>query len=150
MPQHTVTIGGRSFDVVCQAGQEPYLESAASILDSEAQKLTTGEGRITESQLLLMSGLLLADRVAAAEEGLANAQKEGSGHQEAIDQVKAKLRKAEVDHTALQGQLAQLNAQIEDLKLKHSEALAGERQARETAEAQIEKMVMDLESALSA
>lgn len=68
MAELTITIGGRDFEVVCGEGQEPYLRSAAGMLDQEAQKLDQSQGRITESRMLLMAGLMLADRTAAVED----------------------------------------------------------------------------------
>lgn len=70
MPDLSITIGGKSFEVACQPGEEPFLRSAAAMLDAEAQPLVTQMGRMTESRLLLMSGLMLADRTAALEEEL--------------------------------------------------------------------------------
>ena len=37
MPDVTIEIGGREFSVACQAGEEPFLHSAARMLDAEAQ-----------------------------------------------------------------------------------------------------------------
>ena len=75
MSQVTIQIGGRSFDVVCQEGEESYLKTAAAMLDQEAQKLESSGARITESRMLLMAGLLLADRTAASEEKLSKSDK---------------------------------------------------------------------------
>ena len=33
MPEVTISIGGRNFDVACQDGEEQYLHSAAKMLD---------------------------------------------------------------------------------------------------------------------
>ncbi|PIB24942.1 hypothetical protein BFP76_07250 [Amylibacter kogurei] len=68
MAEVTITIGGRDFQVVCQEGQQEYLYSAAAMLDAEAQKLDQAGTRITESRMLMMAGLMLADRTAALEE----------------------------------------------------------------------------------
>lgn len=68
MPEVTIEIGGRSFKVACQDGQEAFLRSAAQMMDSEAQALSSSIGRMPESQMLLMTGLMLADRVAGGEE----------------------------------------------------------------------------------
>ena len=46
MPEVEITIGGRSFDVACQEGEEQYLYSAAKMLDTEAQVLAQQVGRI--------------------------------------------------------------------------------------------------------
>jgi len=70
MAEVTVAIGGRGFQVVCQEGQEEYLHSAAAMLNTEAMKLDQTNSRVTESRLLLMAGLMLADKTAALEEQL--------------------------------------------------------------------------------
>lgn len=68
MPELTITIGGRNFTVACQAGEEHFLQTAAAMLDAEAQPLTASLGRLPEARLLLMAGLMLADRTAAVED----------------------------------------------------------------------------------
>jgi cell division protein ZapA len=70
MPEVEITIGGRSFDVACQEGEEQYLHSAARMLDTEAQVLTQQVGRIPEARMLLMAGLMLADKTAGLEDKL--------------------------------------------------------------------------------
>ncbi|MBT9384449.1 cell division protein ZapA [Pseudooceanicola sp. CBS1P-1] len=76
MPNVTVTIGGRSFDVACEAGQESFLRYAADQLDQEAQALLGQTGRIPEATMLLMAGLMLADRTGRAEERITTLQHE--------------------------------------------------------------------------
>ena len=68
MPELTVTIGGRAFAVACQEGEEHFLRSAAAMLDAEAQPLVAQMGRLPEAKMLLMAGLMLADKTAAVEE----------------------------------------------------------------------------------
>lgn len=85
MPQVEITIGGRNFEVACQTGEEKFLMTAAAMLDVEASSLSTQVGRMPESRMLLMAGLLLADRTAGLE-----------------DKVRA-----------VQGQAAQLQAQLD-------------------------------------
>ncbi len=68
MPNETVTIGGKSFDVACQPGEEHYLRAAAALLDAEATTLIGQIGRLPESKMLLMAGLMLADKTAGAED----------------------------------------------------------------------------------
>lgn len=68
MPELTVTIGGRHFTVACQTGEEHFLQTAAAMLDAEAQPLAASLGRLPEARLLLMAGLMLADRTAAVED----------------------------------------------------------------------------------
>ena len=68
MPDVTITIGQRSFVVACQEGEEDYLHAAASLLDREAQGLVASGARLTQDRMLLMSGLMLADKTLSSEE----------------------------------------------------------------------------------
>lgn len=68
MPEVTITIGGRDFEVACQEGEEHFLRAAAQMLDTEAQTLLSQIGRMPESRMLLMAGLLLADKAAGNED----------------------------------------------------------------------------------
>jgi len=74
MPEVKVSIGGREFDVACQAGEEHYLQTAAKLLDDEAQVLVEQAGRMPEARLLLMAGLMLADKTASVEDRAAEMQ----------------------------------------------------------------------------
>ena len=111
MSQVTIEIGGRSFDVVCQEGEESYLKTAAAMLDQEAQKLESSGARITESRMLLMAGLLLADRTAASEEKLSKSDKSvfskttNSEIMEHATNLESKLKQAEM-------KIIELNSQI--------------------------------------
>ncbi|MBA3910505.1 MAG: cell division protein ZapA [Rhodobacter sp.] len=70
MPDLEVTIGGKAFRVSCQPGEEHFLRAAAAMLDSEASPLISQMGRLPESKMLLMAGLLLADKTASVEDEL--------------------------------------------------------------------------------
>lgn len=75
MPEVTIMIGGRGFEVSCQEGEESYLHSAAKMLDEEAQVLTDQIGRMPEARMLLMAGLMLADKTAAVEDRIKEMEK---------------------------------------------------------------------------
>lgn len=68
MPEVDITIGGRTFEVACQEGEQHFLQSAAKMLDDEAQVLTSQIGRIPEARMLLMAGLMLADKSAGMDD----------------------------------------------------------------------------------
>ncbi|HBZ42481.1 MAG TPA: cell division protein ZapA [Maritimibacter sp.] len=70
MPEVTISIGGREFEVACAEGEEHYLKSAAAMLDAEAQTMLSQIRHLTESRLLLMSGLMLADKTAGVDDSL--------------------------------------------------------------------------------
>ena len=74
MPQIEIEIGGRSFEVACQEGEEHYLRAAAAMLDEEASVLASQIGRIPEARMLLMAGLMLADKTAGLQDKLREAE----------------------------------------------------------------------------
>jgi cell division protein ZapA len=71
MPELTIEIGGRVFEVACEPGQEPSLARAAQLLDAEANRVTDAIGKSTEKRMLLLSGLMLADNMTALEDRFA-------------------------------------------------------------------------------
>ena len=74
MPEVEIKIGGRAFEVFCQDGEEHYLHSAAKMLDDEASVLAGQIGRLPEARMLLMAGLMLADKTAGLEDKLREAE----------------------------------------------------------------------------
>ena len=88
MPDVKIKIGDREFDVACQEGEEHFLRSAAAMLDAEAQTLVTQIRHLTESRLLLMSGLMLADKTAGIDDNLKLAEQR-------IGELEARLAEAE-------------------------------------------------------
>ena len=57
--------------MACQEGEQKFLEAAAKLLDAEASVLADQLGRMPESRMLLMAGLLLADKTASVEDKVA-------------------------------------------------------------------------------
>ena len=70
MPEFAINIGDKKFTVTCQLGEESALEAAASLLNDEASFLVSEIGHLSEQKLLLMSGLMLADKMTSQSEKL--------------------------------------------------------------------------------
>ena len=75
MPEVTVDVAGRSYRVGCGEGEEVHLVRLAEMVDNEATRLGRKLGQMTEGRLMLMSALMLADKLADAESALAEAQR---------------------------------------------------------------------------
>ena len=90
MPEITIHIGGRQFTVGCQEGEEHFLMAAAKMLDAEAEALTAQAGRIPEARMLLMAGLMLADRTAGAEDQLREAETRLARAEAALAELKGR------------------------------------------------------------
>ena len=90
MPQIEISIGGRSFEVACQEGEAHYLQSAAAMLDTEAGHLSSQIGRMPEARMLLMAGLMLADKTAGLEDKVKQADTRMAQLQAQIDTLEAR------------------------------------------------------------
>ncbi len=95
MPQVEIKIGGRNFEVACQEGEEQFLMTAAAMLDVEASSLSTQVGRMPESRMLLMAGLLLADRTAGLEDQVREAEVKMSQLQAQLDAAQSQSAQVE-------------------------------------------------------
>ncbi|WP_421704534.1 cell division protein ZapA [Aliiroseovarius sp.] len=88
MPDVKITIGGRDFEVACQEGEEHFLKSAAAMLDTEASVLTAQIKHLTEGRMLLMAGLMLADKTAAMDDKAKAAEAKLAEVQAELDALK--------------------------------------------------------------
>ena len=70
-----VTINGRVFEADVPEAQVARGEALGKYLDSRAQKLLATVGPVSDTQLLFMLGLLLADELAEAHAALAKQKK---------------------------------------------------------------------------
>lgn len=121
MPQVEIAIGGRTFEVACQEGEEHFLQSAAAMLDTEASHLSSQIGRMPETRMLLMAGLMLADKTAGLEEKVRESDAKMAALQGRIDALEAQpapmAERVEVPvvPTGVVDTLAELAAQTEAL-----------------------------------
>lgn len=64
MAQVKLEIGGRSFTVTCQDGEEEHLGKLGAMVDAKSRE-TGDPSRLTENRMLLFTLLLLADELHA-------------------------------------------------------------------------------------
>ncbi|MBZ4022380.1 cell division protein ZapA [Rhodobacter sp. TJ_12] len=91
-----IVIGGRDFEVSCQEGEEHFLQAAAAMLDAEASVLTGQMGRIPENRMLLMAGLMLADKAAGTEDTMRQLRERIAELEAALAEAKAHPQRVEV------------------------------------------------------
>ena len=87
MPEVRISIGGRDFDVACQEGEEHFLHAAANLLDTEATALLNQIGRMPEPRMLLMAGLMLADKTAGLDDQLKKLEEKTASQEAWIEAV---------------------------------------------------------------
>jgi cell division protein ZapA len=112
MPDLEIQIGGRAFHVACQPGEEHFLRTAAGLLDGEAQPLIAQMGRLPEGRMLLMAGLMLADKMAAMEDE--------------VKSLRARLASGEAGAAAVPVDLSGLSELV-----ARAEAMAAQAEARQ-------------------
>ena len=131
MPEVQISIGGRSFEVACQQGEEHFLKSAAKMLDDEAQVLASQIGRIPEPRMLLMAGLMLADKTSGLEDKLREAESKLAQINQELDSLRnqpaPEPEKIEVPvvPTEVTDALAELVARAESLATEVEEKVIG-------------------------
>ena len=67
MAEVTVDVGGRSYRLACENGEEDHLTALASRIDAEARRLVRSMGQMPEGRLMLMAALMVADKLHDAE-----------------------------------------------------------------------------------
>lgn len=117
MPNVAFTIGHKDYTLACQEGEERLLRRAAALLDTEARQIVEQAGRMPEPRLLLLAGLMLADRTAALEDRAAVAERE-------LARLKANPPRVEVPviPAPLADAMAELAARAEALADKAEDA----------------------------
>lgn len=74
MPEVTVEVAGKNYKLGCGEGEEGHLMALAARVDGEASRL--GKlGPLPEGRLMLMSALMLADRLTETEAALRAAER---------------------------------------------------------------------------
>ena len=96
MPQVEIAIGGRTFEVACQEGEEHFLHSAADMLDTEASHLAGQIGRVPEARMLLMAGLMLADKTAGLEDKVRQLETEAANMRAQMENLQSQPTPAPV------------------------------------------------------
>ncbi|MEM8742053.1 MAG: cell division protein ZapA [Pseudomonadota bacterium] len=92
MPEIDIAIAGRSYRVACDPGEEAHLTAAARLIDLEAEALRRTAGSVPESRLMLMSALIIADRLNSTEARLRSAEETLRDSEAALRAADAQLR----------------------------------------------------------
>ncbi|AGT08005.1 cell division protein ZapA [Paracoccus aminophilus] len=121
MAEVDFTIGHKQYTLSCQEGEERLLKRAAGMLDTEAQQILSQAGRMPEPRLLLLAGLMLADRTSALEDRANAAERE-------LARLKSNPQKVEVPAVPqdLADAFAELAARAEALAQKAEDSLISE------------------------
>ena len=78
-----VQVNGRPYTMQCPEGEEDHLRELAELLDSEVQRVKTSVGNVGDIRMLVMAGLMVADRLSEAIQKIQALEEQVNGLREA-------------------------------------------------------------------
>lgn len=63
MPEVTVRINGRSYELACGEGEEGHLQEMAAYVDAKIASIRDASGGRSDGQLLVLASILIADEL---------------------------------------------------------------------------------------
>ncbi len=112
MAQVTVGIGGRSYRLACNAGEEAHLESLALTLDRKIAEMRQSFGEIGDQRLAIMAALTIADD---AHEVRRRVQEESQRAEAAEEEARLARQSSEATERSMLAALTEMTAQIDRL-----------------------------------
>ena len=58
-----ISVNNQIYKISCEEGQEEHIQNLAKIINNELEKLVSSVGQIGEARLLLMTCLIIADKL---------------------------------------------------------------------------------------
>ena len=109
MTELEISIGGRTFSVACDNEEQEKVKEAAALISEEADSIQNQLGRLPESKMLLLSALMIADRLVEVE----SASKLLEEKLEDLLDLKNKNKELEQHRDVLQNDYNQLEKLVE-------------------------------------
>ena len=114
MTELEISIGGRIFSVACETEEEEKVRRAAALINEEADSIQTQLGRLPEAKMLLLSALMIADRLVDIESDSKILQERS----EDFSNIKNKNEELEQQKNTLQNDYQKLEKFVEKMLVK--------------------------------
>ena len=114
MTELEISIGGRIFSVACDNEEQEKVKEAAALINEEADSIQSQLGRLPESKMLLLSALMIADRLVDVE----TESKVFKEKSENLGDLKNKNQELERHRNALQSDYQKLESFVEKMLAK--------------------------------
>ena len=114
MTELEISIGGRIFSVACETEEQEKVKRAAALINEEADSIQTQLGRLPEAKMLMLSALMIADRLVDVESDL----KILKVRSEDFSNIKNKNQELEQQKNALQNDYQKLEKFVEKILSK--------------------------------
>lgn len=123
MSQVVVTVNGRPYTMQCDDGQEDHLAELGKLLDDEVTSIKNAVGQVGDIRLLLMAGLVIADRLSDALKRIEDAQDE-------MEALRQQSQSADVQDSGIEKKVSErliaAAQRLEELAKNHSPPQAAE------------------------
>ena len=114
MTELEISIGGRIFSVACDNEEQEKVREAAALINEEADAIQSTLGRLPESKMLLLSALMIADRLVDLE----SESKVFKEKSEDLLEVKNKNKELEQKRNSIEGDYQKLEKFVEKMLIK--------------------------------
>ncbi len=99
MANVVVTVADRPYTMQCPDGEEAHLRELALLLDTEVSRIKQSVGSIGDIRLLVMSGLMVADRLSEAIQKIEALEEQVQGLRESRNISQTQLKTLETNLT---------------------------------------------------
>ncbi|HEY4996176.1 MAG TPA: cell division protein ZapA [Aestuariivirga sp.] len=99
MANVVVTVADRPYTMQCPDGEEDHLRELAQLLDTEVARIKQSVGSIGDIRLLVMSGLMVADRLSEAIQKIETLEDQVQSLREAKNVAQTQLKTLETNLT---------------------------------------------------
>jgi cell division protein ZapA len=99
MANVVVTVADRPYTMQCPDGEEDHLRELAQLLDTEVTRIKQSVGSIGDIRLLVMSGLMVADRLSEAIQKIETLEDQVQSLREAKNVAQTQLKTLETNLT---------------------------------------------------
>ena len=114
MTELEISIGGRIFSVACENEEQDKVKRAAALINEEADSIQAQLGRLPEAKMLLLSALMIADRLVDVESDSKVLQERS----EDFSNLKNKNQELEQEKNGLQNDYQKLEKFVEKILSK--------------------------------
>ena len=114
MTELEISIGGRIFSVACDNEEQEKVREAAALINEEADAIQSTLGRLPESKMLLLSALMIADRLVDLESESKTLREKS----EDLLEVKNKYKELEQKRNSIEGDYQKLEKFVEKMLVK--------------------------------
>ena len=114
MTELEISIGGRIFSVACDNEEQEKVREAAALINEEADTIQSKLGRLPETKMLLLSALMIADRLVDLE----SESKVFKEKSEDLLEVKNKNKELERKRNSIEGDYQKLEKFVEKMLVK--------------------------------